>query len=66
LCKAVKNVEEREVSCRATVDFHKLFNTCVENLTAVKYFFLNSAFALLLGGFDRREMKMIQFKIGCA
>jgi hypothetical protein len=66
LCKAVKNVEEREVSCRRAEDFHKLINTCVENLTAAKYFFLNSVFALLPGGFDRCEMKMIQFKIGRA
>jgi hypothetical protein len=66
LCKACKNVEEPEVSCRRAGDFHKLINTCVENLTAAKYFFVDSAFALLHAGFDRCEMKMIQFKIGCS
>jgi len=47
-------------------DFHKLINTCVENLTDAKYFLWNSAIALLCGSFDRHEIRMIQYKIGCA
>ena len=51
LCKACESVEEGEVSFEQTIDFHKLINTCVENLIAPKYFLRNSALALLRDGF---------------
>jgi len=66
LCKAGKHVEELEVSCGRRKDFHKLINTCVENLMGAKYFFWNSAIALQCGSFDRHEMRMIQYEIGRA
>jgi hypothetical protein len=47
LCKAVKTLEEREVSCDYARDFHKLINTCVEIFTELKYRLRTSA-ALVL------------------
>ena len=45
-CKAVNSVEEWEVTGSATVYFHKVFNTYVENLMREKYFVEFSACAV--------------------
>jgi hypothetical protein len=47
LCNPHHFVEETQVSFRSTPLFHKLINTCVENFTLQKYFFLASASLLL-------------------
>ena len=36
-CKAVKTIEEEQVSWPTSRDFHKLINTCVEIFTELKY-----------------------------
>jgi hypothetical protein len=61
-CKPHKSVEEREVSWRDDAVFHKLINTCVENLISQKYFFVRSALWLLFGTsfFDRRDFAVLQ------
>jgi hypothetical protein len=46
-CKPENFVDELEVSWRLVRVFHKLFNTCVENLISQKYFSPHSAFVLL-------------------
>jgi hypothetical protein len=42
-CKADQDTENRVVSLRQCALFHKLINTCVENLTELKYFLRVSA-----------------------
>jgi len=46
-CKVGKSVEDGRVSLLVSLDFHKLINTCVENLMEEKYFFENSASRVL-------------------
>src|ERR1700724_3265286 len=42
-CKADQNTENRVVSLRSSALFHILINTCVENLTDLKYLQRDSA-----------------------
>jgi hypothetical protein len=46
LCKPQQPVEESEVSSQQRMIFHKLINTCVENLIVQKYFLQSSASVL--------------------
>jgi hypothetical protein len=48
-CKADQDTENRVVSLRRCTLFHKLINTCVENLTELKYFLCVSARFVLRG-----------------
>ena len=46
-CKEGNSIEDGRVSLLVSLDFHKLINTCVENLMEEKYFFWSSASRVL-------------------